>query len=69
MRWPISSRRSSHVPSASSYGAYCTNADMVCLPGGATVGSYAVWKYSSANPGDGMPRMQSSNAGLRRVEW
>ena len=34
MRWPISSRRSSHVPSASSYGAYCTNADIVCLPGG-----------------------------------
>ena len=28
--------------------------DIVCLPGGATVGSYAVWKYSSAKPGDGI---------------
>ena len=39
MRWPISARRSSHVPSARWYGAYWTNADIVCLPTGATVGS------------------------------
>jgi hypothetical protein len=62
IRRPISSRRVSQVPSARWYGAYCTNADIVCLPGGATDGSYAVWKYSSAKPGDGMPRWQSSNA-------
>src|SRR5664279_1675920 len=35
---------------------------MVCFPGGATLASYAVWKYSSANPGLGTPRVHASNA-------
>src|ERR671923_1738376 len=33
------SPRSSQEPSRSSYGAYWTNIDIRCLPGGATVGS------------------------------
>src|SRR5208337_5532420 len=36
---PNASFFSSHVPSFSLYGAYCTKHDMTCLPGGATDGS------------------------------
>jgi hypothetical protein len=35
-------RSLSQVPSASRYGAYCTNSETICLPGGASAGSYAV---------------------------
>ena len=43
-RSPISSRRSSQLPSASVYGAYWAKTLMVCLPEGAMVASYALWK-------------------------
>src|SRR3990170_4946263 len=36
---PKSSRRSGQVPLRRVYGAYWTNMDMICFPGGATLGS------------------------------
>ena len=41
---PNASRWSSHVPSASSYGAYWTKHAITCFPGGATDGSTALGK-------------------------
>src|SRR5262245_50368498 len=58
----MASRRVDQSPSFRSYGAYCAKTLMVCLPFGATLGSYAVWKYSSAHPGAGSPALQRSNA-------
>src|SRR3954469_13799807 len=52
---------SSHVPVFSLYGAYCTNIDIRCLPGGATVGSSDDGiVHSTIGSRDGMPYLASS---------
>src|SRR6476619_7190273 len=52
---------SSQVPLLSLYGAYCTNIDMRCLPGGATVESSADGiVHSTIGSRDGRPYFASS---------
>ena len=51
----------SQVPSLSLYGAYCTNIDITCLPGGARVLSRAdAIVHSTTGFRDGMPYLASS---------
>src|SRR5438477_12905881 len=48
-------RWSSHVPRAGVYGAYWAKMLTTWWPSGATLPSYAVWKYSSIQRGAGSP--------------
>ena len=55
------SRSASQHPSRSAYGAYCTNSDARCSPGGATVGSTTEGIVSSMTGAvEGRPYFASS---------
>src|ERR1051326_2231095 len=62
-RLPKGSRSSSHVASRRVYGAYCRKIPMMCLPGGASDGSYIVGTVnSSKGRSEGRPYLASSQA-------